>query len=168
MTLIIQHESPAEYAPIMSFNHCGRMPWSGRHASAFTGLELVELFQFCEEEGHRQGRNDANQDRIGTREEAPFHQDFMGGYPKQLWENAYWHGVQEQGDSTPEAVELEVQNILNDPGTSHWLRDSLISAISRDCVDALNDAEYLSELLTRRHNAIAVGSAEPSTVDELF
>lgn len=168
MTIIKQHENPAEYAPSIFFNHCGWMPWSGRHESAFTGLELIELFRFCEKEGHRQGLNDANQDRIGSREEAPFHQDFMAGYPKQLWENAYWIGAQENGDSTPEAIELEMQNVLSDPSTSEWLRDSLTSAIPRDCVDALNEAEYLSDLLTRRHNAIAMVGAEPLTVDELF
>lgn len=156
MTLIKQHENPAEYAPHVFFNHCGAMPWSGRHVSAFSGLELIELFKFCEKEGHRQGLNDANQDRIGTREESPFHQDFMAGYPNQLWGNAYWIGVQEHGDSTPEAVELEIQNALSDAGTSNWLRDSLSSAIQRDCVDALNDAEYLSDVLTRRYNALAL------------
>lgn len=158
MTIIKQHENPAEYAPSIFFNHCGSMPWSGRHASAFTGLDLIELFKFCEDEGRRQGLNDANQDRIATREEAPFHQDFMGGYPKQLWENAYWRGVHERA-STPESIELEIQNVLNDPGCSHWLRDALTSAMHRDCVDALNDAEYLSDVLARRCNAIDMGSA---------
>lgn len=167
MSLIEQHENPAEYAPRISFNHCGRMPWSGRHASDFTGLELIELFKFCEEEGSRQGLNDANHDCIGSREEAPFHQDFMGGYPKQLWENAYWKGVHEHGNLTLEAIELEVQEVLADPSTSHWLRDSLTSAMPRDPVDALNDVEYLSDVLTRRCNAIELGP-EPSTVDDMF
>lgn len=168
MTIITQHENPAEYAPSIFFNHCGSMPWSGRHVAAFNGLELVELFQFCEKEGHRQGRNDANQDRVGTREEAPFHQDFMGGYPKQLWENAYWCGVQEYGDLRPELIEQDIQNVLNDQATSHWLRDALASAIPRDCIDALSDAECLSNLLTRRYNAIAMGGADPATDEALF
>ena len=167
MSLIIQHEKPAEYAPRISFNHCGLMPWSGRHESAFTGIELIELLSFCEEEGNRQGRNDANQDRIGTREEAPFHQHFMGGYPKQLWENAYWEGVHELGNSTQETIELEVQKVLADPGTSHWLRQALSSAIPRDSLDALNDVEYLSDVLRRRCSAIEL-EPEPSDVNDLF
>lgn len=92
--IITHHENPAEFAPTFFFNHCGRMPWSGRNQADFNSGEVVELLQFCEEEGARQGHNDANQDRIGTREEAPFHEAFLGGYPKQLWENAYWEGVE--------------------------------------------------------------------------
>lgn len=91
--IITQHENPAEYAPTFFFNHCGRMPWSGRRQSDFSGVEVVELLQFCECEGGRQGHNDANQDRIGDREQAPFHEAFLGGFPKQVWENAYWKGV---------------------------------------------------------------------------
>lgn len=156
MTIIKQHQNPAEYAPTFFFNHCGQMPWSGRHASEFTGLELVELFDFCEQEGHRQGINDAVQDRIGQREEAPFHQEFMRGYPKQLWEQAYWIGVEAQLDSTPAAIEAEIQTILSDPAASHWLRDALTSLLARDCVDALNDADSLHGVLRRRYNAMVM------------
>lgn len=168
MTLIVQSDNPAESAPKISFNHCGQMPWSGRHQSAFTGLELVELFAFCEAEGSRQGRNDANQDRIGAREEAPFHQDFMGGYPKRLWEQAYWEGVNEFGNFTPEAIDLELQEVLADPSTSHWLRDALTSAMPRDPVDALNDAEYLSDVLARRCNATALDNSDLEGPGALF
>lgn len=158
MTIIRFHENPAEYAPTFFFNHCGTMPWSGRHESEFSGLELIELFQFCEEEGHRQGINDANQDRIGSREEAPFHQDFMGGYPKSLWEDAYWIGVQAHDDTTPVAIELEIQKVLSAPDTSRWLCDALNSALDRDSTDAMNDAEFLCDLLMRRTNALSLAS----------
>lgn len=50
MTLIVQSQSPDENAPEISYNHCGRMPWSGRHQWAFTGLQLIELLAFCEAE----------------------------------------------------------------------------------------------------------------------
>jgi len=93
--IITQHSIPAEYAPTIFFNHCGRMPWSGRSQSDFSGAMVVELLKFCEEEGGRQGRNDANQDHVGARAQAPFHEAFLGGYPKQLWESAYWEGVSE-------------------------------------------------------------------------
>ncbi|MGY2172113.1 hypothetical protein [Pseudomonas gingeri] len=156
MTIITQHQNPAEYAPSIFFNNSGHMPWSGRHASTFSGLELVELFEFCEKEGHRQGINDANQNRIGEREEAPFHQEFMGGYPKQLWEQAYWIGVDAQLDSTPSAIEAEIQAILNDSAASHWLRNALTTSLARDSVDALNDADSLHEVLRRRFNAMVM------------
>lgn len=68
----------------------------GRCQSDFSGAEVVELLQFCESEGCRWGHNDAIQDRIGTSGQAPFHEAFLGGYPKQVWENAYWDGVNSQ------------------------------------------------------------------------
>ena len=40
-----------------------------------------------------------------------------------------------------------VDTILNDPACSHWLRNSLVSALRRDPVDAANDAELLARLL---------------------
>lgn len=168
MTLIVHSHSPAEYAPDISYNHCGRMPWSGRHQSAFTGLELVELLEFCEAEGNRQGRNDANQDRIGTREEAPFHQDFLAGYPKRLWKQAYWKGVNESGDTTPEAIELEVQETLASPETSDWLRTALTGAMSVKPRDTVDEARYLLDVLIRRSNALALYSPEPERPESLF
>lgn len=154
MTLITQHENPAEFAPTISYNHCGQMPWSGRHASAFSGKELIELLSFCEHEGRRQGLNDAIHQRIGAREEAPFHEEFLDGYPKKLWESCYWDGVHESAPSTLEAIELEIQQALALPETSDWLRLSLTTALQRDCVDAVNDAESLCDILTRRYNAL--------------
>lgn len=44
----------------------------------------------------------------------------------------------------------EIQAVLNSPETSDWLRTSLASALTRDCVDAANDAELLQELLAKR------------------
>ncbi|WP_210436494.1 MULTISPECIES: hypothetical protein [Pseudomonas syringae group] len=160
MTLIVMNENQEEYAPYVFFNHCGAMPWSSRHASEFTGAELVELLDFCREEGHRQGLNDANQDRIGLREVAPFHVEFLRGYPKRAWEEAYWIGVHEHGDLTNEEIDHVINQVLADPSTSRWLQTSLKSALSLDCVDSLNDAQCLTDLLTRRFNAIAMSSTE--------
>ncbi len=39
---------------------------------------------------------------------------------------------------------------LADPSTSYWLRDALKSALLRDPVDALRDAEELAALLQDR------------------
>jgi len=40
--------------------------------------------------------------------------------------------------------------VLTDPSTSHWLKDSLRSALQRDIVDAASDAEILAKVLVDR------------------
>jgi hypothetical protein len=45
--------------------------------------------------------------------------------------------------------------VLDSPATSFWLKNALRSAITRDCVDAANDAEILYALL-RRHADFAL------------
>lgn len=47
-----------------------------------------------------------------------------------------------------------IENVLDSPETSKWLRTSLLQAISRDPVDATNDAELLFQLLSERSDAI--------------
>ncbi|WP_339534591.1 hypothetical protein [Pseudomonas hunanensis] len=59
-------------------------------------------------------------------------------------------------------TEQEIQKVLSDPGTSNWLRDALSLALSLDCVDAVNDAEYLQRILTRRYNALAAAAGAPA------
>ena len=49
-----------------------------------------------------------------------------------------------------ETLTLEVTEILDNPGASDWLKDSLRTALHRDMVDAANDAEYLAGILRRR------------------
>lgn len=54
------------------------------------------------------------------------------------------------------SVENEIQRLLASPETSRWLKQSLESALLRDCVDAANDADLLRDLLTARcENQIA-------------
>jgi hypothetical protein len=54
------------------------------------------------------------------------------------------------------SVEDEIQRLLASPATSHWLKQSLESALLRDCVEAANDANLLCDLLTARcENEIA-------------
>lgn len=43
-----------------------------------------------------------------------------------------------------------INQTLNDPSTSNWLKQALKTALQRDCVDAANDASHLSALLTAR------------------
>lgn len=42
------------------------------------------------------------------------------------------------------------ENILDDPAASFWLKNALRSALNRDPVDALNDAEWLVVALKER------------------
>ncbi len=48
----------------------------------------------------------------------------------------------------------EIRQILNGPGTSHWLKNALTTALDRDPVDAVNDAELLAIVLRHRHDVI--------------
>jgi hypothetical protein len=53
----------------------------------------------------------------------------------------------------------EINRILADPAASFWLKNALRSALSRDPVDAANDAEVLARLLVKRCQEIP-GEAE--------
>ena len=44
----------------------------------------------------------------------------------------------------------DVLAVLANPATSYWLRDTIKSALQRDPVDALADAERLTALLSQR------------------
>jgi hypothetical protein len=43
-----------------------------------------------------------------------------------------------------------VQELLDSPSVSFWLKDALRKAVNRDCVDAARDAELLAATLRRR------------------
>ena len=47
--------------------------------------------------------------------------------------------------------------VLSDSAASDWLKHTLIDAIRRDPVDAAVDAEILSQLLSRRAEAVLLG-----------
>ena len=47
-----------------------------------------------------------------------------------------------------------IDEVLADPSASFWLRNALLAALSRDPVDAANDAEVLVRLLDRRWREI--------------
>lgn len=44
----------------------------------------------------------------------------------------------------------KIEQVLASPATSTWLRNALADALLRDPVNAANDAELLSELLSAR------------------
>ena len=48
-----------------------------------------------------------------------------------------------------------ILSTLADPSTTYWLRDALKSALPRDPVDALRDAEALVDLLKDRLDSTA-------------
>lgn len=52
-----------------------------------------------------------------------------------------------------------IEEILADPSASFWLRNALLAALSRDPVDAANDAEVLARLLDRRCREIVETSS---------
>lgn len=49
----------------------------------------------------------------------------------------------------------EIRRILNGPGTSSWMKVALSTALERDPVDAVNDAELLAMVLAHRARQIS-------------
>lgn len=49
-----------------------------------------------------------------------------------------------------EVVLPSIDEVIEDPATSWWLKDGITSALSRDPVAALNDALMLAGLLDNR------------------
>lgn len=47
-------------------------------------------------------------------------------------------------------IDAEIADIVANPATSDWLREALTTSVTRDCVDASNDADRLADLLGRR------------------
>lgn len=51
-------------------------------------------------------------------------------------------------------IQEQINKVIEDPAVHFWLRDALVTALTKDPVDALNDAEYLYLLLKERWQAI--------------
>lgn len=49
---------------------------------------------------------------------------------------------------------MKIEYILNDQSTSFWLHHALTTALKRDIVDAVNDAEILFQALSNREKEI--------------
>lgn len=56
----------------------------------------------------------------------------------------------------------EIREILAGPGTSNWMKVALSTALERDPVDAVNDAELLAIVL--RHRAVTIQSEALASV----
>jgi hypothetical protein len=48
----------------------------------------------------------------------------------------------------------EIRALVSSPSTSRWLKTALETALVRDPVDVAQDAEFLSDLLGRRCDAL--------------
>jgi hypothetical protein len=62
----------------------------------------------------------------------------------------------------------EIRQILSGPGTSHWLKDALTSALDRDPVDAVNDAELLAMVLGHRADHIQAAALAALDASEVI
>ena len=49
---------------------------------------------------------------------------------------------------------MNLNEILEDPGVSYWLKDAIKTAYQRDPVDALHDARRLLKILAERYTHI--------------
>ncbi len=59
-------------------------------------------------------------------------------------------------------IPQEITNTLNDPACRKWLRDALDTALPRDPVDALADAEHLVHLLRLRLDSVIGSFGHPT------
>ncbi len=48
----------------------------------------------------------------------------------------------------------EILKVLADPATTHWTRHALTSALQRDPIDALHDAQLIARLLADRAETV--------------
>jgi hypothetical protein len=55
---------------------------------------------------------------------------------------------------------MNLNEILEDPGISYWVRDAFKTAYERDPVDALHDARRLVKMLAERYTRI-VNQTDP-------
>ena len=51
-------------------------------------------------------------------------------------------------------IDNDIDNILREPISSQWLKNALATSLTRDPVDAANDAEILAMMLEMRADAL--------------
>ena len=56
-----------------------------------------------------------------------------------------------------------IEEVLNDPAASNWLKNALMAALQRDAVDAANDSAVLAALLDRRADALLMCCRQAAT-----
>lgn len=57
-----------------------------------------------------------------------------------------------ESNAPGETLDALTLRLLENEATSYWLRDALRTALQRDCVDAVADAEILLDVLRSRAN----------------
>jgi hypothetical protein len=72
-------------------------------------------------------------------------------------------GVDAAAISSVEPSLPSIEEVLADPSASCWLRNALLAALSRDPVDAVNEAEILARLLDRRCREILTETSHPGS-----
>lgn len=60
-------------------------------------------------------------------------------------------------------LEEQISFVLQHPGMSNWLKDSLRAALERDPVSLLNDLEILTLIIRRRADRLAAALDTPET-----
>ena len=60
-----------------------------------------------------------------------------------------------------------IDDVLNDPTISHWLKSALSSALNRDLLDATNDAEMLFFILSRRLGELFANYEPPELQNDI-
>ena len=71
-----------------------------------------------------------------------------------MWGCGRWRGARPGLADAVGRFDAASKQILSGPGTSHWLKDALTSALDRDPMDAVNDAELLAMVLGHRADQI--------------
>jgi len=56
-------------------------------------------------------------------------------------------------------TQSQINEILQAPSVSHWVKAALNSALDRDCVDAANDAALVAHRKINRANEILAASS---------
>lgn len=62
----------------------------------------------------------------------------------------------------------EIRQILAGPGTSNWMKVALSTALNRDPVDAVNDAELLALVLRHRAEQISANVSAQIEADKVI
>lgn len=96
MLKIVTSAGTADQAPSFLTGIIGLPTWSGKKLNEMTDAEIRDMCTFAETEGERAGWLDADEGKDvlrGELESNPFHRDFLGAVPHQLWRMAYRRGV---------------------------------------------------------------------------
>jgi len=84
-------DDPEQTTPRVFSNACGYQRWGGIHESLLSAFDLVDILNYCRDEGFRQGWNNALNRRCDG-DRGPFDQRLLGGFPAAEWRRYYRFG----------------------------------------------------------------------------